>query len=324
MTLQGKQACADALRGADRVLIVAHVNPDADALGSSLALAEGLKALGKRPGIYVDGPVPSTFSFLPLSGLRVGLEEGGWDTGVVLDCPSLDRTGPAAAALAGCPTLVNIDHHPGNAGFAHAAWAEPAAAATGELVHGVLVALGAPIGPAAALGLYAALADDTGGFRYSNTTSATLRLAADLVDLGVRPAEVAQSLFDRWTPQGLRLLGAALARIETLAGGAAALAVLDRGLFAACGASDEDADPVINYLRGLEGVRVAAVLREAAPGKQRLSLRSFGAVNVSALAGQFGGGGHACAAGATLPDGLDEAAERVRRALEEACRASGA
>jgi phosphoesterase RecJ-like protein len=136
-----------------------------------------------------------------------------------------------------------------------------------------------------------------------------------LLEAGVQPYEVSQRLFDAWTRPMLRLLSEALGAVEVFGEGELGMAALDRGMFSRSGATDEDASPIINFVRGLEGVEAAAVLREGADGRHRLSLRSRGKLDMAAVARGFGGGGHAAAAGATLECPFAEACDRVRAAL---------
>jgi phosphoesterase RecJ-like protein len=318
MSEQGLAACAAALKASQRLILAAHVNPDADGMGSCLGMALALRSLGKQAWVALDGALPESLEFLPWGDV-LKEQPGPYDTALVMDSPELSRTGRLAPALQACPALVAIDHHPSVKPFGTHSWIDPSAAASGELAHALIQALGAPITGAIALALYTALADDTGSFRYSNTSPRTHRLAAEFLEAGVKPYAVAQQLFDSYTPQSLRLLSAGLARIQVLAGGRLGLVVLERGLIASCGASDEDAAGIINYVRGLKGVEVAAVLREG-EGQHRASLRSRGRVDVAAVARPFGGGGHAAAAGLTLTGDLKPSLTALTGALEAALK----
>jgi phosphoesterase RecJ-like protein len=279
-------------------------------------MALALRSLGKQAWVALDAALPESLAFLPWGDVLHEVP-GPYDTALVLDCPEISRTGRLAGALQACPTLVVLDHHPPTKPFGTHAWADPSAAATGELAHALIRALGVPVSGAMALALYAALADDTGSFRYSNTSPRTHRLAAEFLEAGVKPYAVAQQLFESYTPQSLRLLSAALARIQLFAGGRLGLVVLERGLIASCGALDEDADGAINYVRGLKGVEAAGLLREG-EGQHRVSLRSRGRVDVAAVARAFGGGGHAAAAGLTLNGPLESCLPALKAALQAA------
>jgi phosphoesterase RecJ-like protein len=318
MSEQGLAACAAALKASRRLILAAHVNPDADGLGSALAMALALRSLGKQAWVALDGPLPESLQFLPWGDV-LQEQPGPFDTALVLDSPEVSRTGRLAPVLQACPCLVVVDHHPSVKPYGTHVWVDPSAAASGELAHALIIALSAPLTADIALALYAALADDTGSFRYSNTSPRTHRLAAELLEAGVKPYAVAQQLFDSYTPQSLRLLSAGLARIQLLAEGRLGLVVIERGLIASCGAQDEDAAGIINYVRGLKGVEAAAVLREG-EGQHRVSLRSRGRVDVAAVARPFGGGGHAAAAGLTLSGELKPALAALTSALEAALK----
>src|SRR5207247_342691 len=220
----------------------------------------------------------------------------------------------------------NIDHHPDNRHYGDVNWIDVSAAATGEIVYELLVALGAPLTPSIATNLFTAVHTDTGSFRYSNVTPRTFRTAAALVQAGADPAFVSEWLYERRAPDALRWLGAALGRVEVSDDGRVAWLILPSGSVPEKVIESEE---LVNYPRSVATVRVACLFREYL-GQVKVSLRGKGDVDVQRIAAQFGGGGHPNAAGCTLAKPLAEATRVVlaavpgsrleRRDLEEASR----
>lgn len=318
MTLAAFRAFIDAH---DDFLILSHIDPDGDAVGSSLALAWALRPLGKRVTVANDSPLPASLHFLP-----------GWETVrlarelpepfravFVVDCSSLDRVGlSGVAAIAPGAAIACVDHHAGTDGFGNPRLVNVDASATAELIHGILEACAIPIGPEAAACLYAGIASDTGAFRFQNTTPHVLRLAARLVERGADPSRTAMSLFGRKSPASLRVLGLALASLESRASGKVSVLTISRAMFDEAEAAPEDADGIVQYAQAVNGARIGVLIQETAPGEVRISFRSDGTVDVNDVAGRFGGGGHRNAAGARLRGELAVVRESVLLALEQA------
>ncbi len=297
--------------------MLGHVHPDADVLGTLLALD---LALAERGWSVVSGgphPAPDVLSFLP--GIerfrRLDAVTGPLDVVVLTDCPNPTRTeGLIDQARATGATIVNIDHHHDNRRYGDVNWVDPAAAATGEMVHELLVTLGAKITPAIATNLFTAIHMDTGSFRYSNVTPMTFRIAGALVAAGADPYRVSNALYERRPPQALGWLGATLSRVEVSPDGRVAWLTLPAGLVPEAFVEAED---LVNYPRSVESVRVACLLRER-DGRVKVSLRGKGDVDVSAIAAKFGGGGHPNAAGFTMAGPLATATDAVLAAVRSA------
>jgi bifunctional oligoribonuclease and PAP phosphatase NrnA len=192
------------------------------------------------------------------------------------------------------------------------------ASATAELIHEILEACALPIGPETAACLYAGIASDTGAFRFQNTTPHVLRLAARLVERGADPSRTAVSLFGRKSPASLRVLGLALASLESRASGKVSVLTISRAMFDEAQAAPEDADGIVQYAQSVNGALIGVLIQETAPGEVRISFRSDGSVDVNDIAGRFGGGGHRNAAGARLRGELAVVRESVLSALEQA------
>jgi phosphoesterase RecJ-like protein len=313
----GAAAVVERLKQAKRVLITTHSSPDGDAIGSELAMAELVEALGRQALVVNRDRQPANLGFLPgLHRVRVGapppheLAEG-FDLGVVLDCPDLDRTG--IDGLARLP-LVDIDHHLGNALFGEVNLVDEEAPAVGELVLEIVAAAGVTLTPAMATNLHVALVTDTGDFRYANATPRAFRAAARLVEAGADPQLVAQQLWEQVPPRVVRLTAAVLSTLALELDGRVAVVHCDRAMLEAAGARPEDTEDLVNHARAVAGVEVAVFLKAFTGEAVRVSLRSRGRVDVQEVAAGLGGGGHREAAGCTLAAPL----ERARQAVVEA------
>jgi len=300
-----------------RALMLGHAHPDADVLGTLLALGLTMEARGWQ--VTYGGPhaAPAALDFLPgveRYGVLSGIE-GAFDVAVLTDCPDPHRTeGLLALASPASRSVVNIDHHPDNRRYGHVNWIDPAAAATGELVYELLVALGWTISPAAATNLFTAIHTDTGSFRYSNVTAETFRIAAALVAAGADPAAVATALYERRGRESLRRLGDVLSRVQVSDDGRVAWLALSAGQVPE---SFVEAEDLVTYPRSIGSVRAACLFRER-DGRVKVSLRGKGDVDVSRIAAQFGGGGHRNAAGCTVEGSLEGVAKTVLAAVTEA------
>ena len=313
-------AVLDPFGSRGHALMLGHVHPDADVLGTLLALGLALEARGWRVTYGGPHPPPGLLAFLPgVDRYRqlAGLDEH-FDVAVLTDCPNPQRTeGLIDQARRASKVIVNIDHHPDNRRYGDVNWIDTSAAATGEMVYELLTALGAPLTPGIATNLFTAIHTDTGSFRYSNVTTRTFTIAAALVAAGARPEIVSESLYEKRAPDALRWLGEALTRVEVSLDGRLGWLALPDGIVPERIVESEE---LVNYPRSVASVRVACLLRER-DGQVKVSLRGKGDVDVQRIAAQFGGGGHVNAAGCTLPGPLPEAMRVVlaaaRRAVDE-------
>lgn len=299
-----------------RALMLGHVHPDADVLGTLLALGLALESRGWTVVYGGPHPAPAVLDFLPgVERYRIlSRIEGAFDVAVLTDCPNPDRAeGLLEQARTAARRLVNIDHHPDNRHYGHVNWVVPEAAATGELVYELLAALDLPISPGVATNLFTAIHTDTGSFRYSNVTADTFRIAAALVAAGADPAFVSSALYERRERHALHWLGQVLARVQVSGDGRVAWLALPAGLVPETFVEGED---LVNYPRSIESVRVACLLRER-EGRVKVSLRGKGDVDVNRIAARFGGGGHRNAAGCTVAGSLDRVTKDVLAAVSE-------
>jgi len=309
------------LAAAGEILITAHIDPDGDAVGSCLGLKIALRHRGKTADVVLESPLPASLLFLPEADTirRPDEVRTRYGTAFVLDSSSLDRVGSVAQkTLAPGARIAVIDHHWGNEGFGDIRLVDPGASATAELVYDLIEALRVPLSPPIAECLYTGILSDTGGFRYANTSSRTLRVAARLVEEGARSSVVAEALYATKTAPSLRILGLALASLETKGGGKIGAMTISREMFEKAGAKPEDADGIVQYAKDLAGARVGVLIQETGPDEIRASLRSDGTVDVNQVASQFGGGGHRNAAGLRVQGRLETVRQDLFRALERA------
>jgi phosphoesterase RecJ-like protein len=313
---------AAALREASSVAVLAHVNPEGDAIGSTLAAALSLRAAGKRTGAFNAHPVPSDLLELPgASEMRqVVPPEHAYDCFLVVDTATLARTGGLLDGRRPGAMVVNVDHHAGNARFGDVNWIEPDASSTGEMVLRLLRRMGLPISREVAANLYAAILTDTGGFRYGNTTAASLRAAADLVDAGAVPDAIARGFSAHRVVGEWRLLGEVLTGMQTSQDGRVAWIEVTASACRRAGVGMEVSEDFIQYARDLAGVRVAVAFKEISADEIRVSFRSSGSLDVTGLAATFGGGGHRNAAGCIVRGGLAGVKTAVLAAAEVAAR----
>lgn len=315
------------MRELDDFVVCGHVSPDGDCLGSQLALAAALRRLGKRVTCVLAKDEPVEVNLLRvLDGAQdlvfAGAYKGAPGAFVGVDVPTRERIGEAACALLHqAPFSFTIDHHAVDTTMCDMVYVDPDAASTTMLIWELAGYLGVERTGAVANCCYTGLVTDTGRFQYQNTDERCMSLAAEMVAAGADPASVSREVFQNRTYASMRLEATAIMRAEFSEDGATALGYLTREDFARFGAQKSDAEPVIDALRRIEGVRVACMLREQ-EDCIRGSLRAKNDTDVSAIARTFGGGGHVAAAGFTLHCTLDEAVAQVRAALAEAVRAS--
>lgn len=305
---------------AQRVLLVSHVSPDGDTLGAGLALRLAFLALGKETELICQDAVPEVHACLPGAETVKRPEEiaGAFDTALAVDVSDRLRLGRCEDAYYACPNRLVLDHHGTNDCFGQLNWIEANASATGVLAQELIELLGVPLTREMALCLYTAISTDTGHFQFANTTGAAMRAAADMVDLGVDVAHVTAHLYREMPRAQTELLARALSRLVFAHDGKTAYITLRRVDFDECGAKDEMTEGIINYAIQTRGVEVAFLASERAGGV-KFSTRAKAPFDVAKLCRQFGGGGHALAAGCTMMCPLDEAAQVMLDAIAQ-CR----
>lgn len=312
---------------ADTCLVVAHLNPDGDTLGSALALYHGLRSLCKHTvRLLCHDPVPEIYRFLPGSEAVETAQQPitVYDLALVCDMSQLNRAGRHEPLIRAARRILQIDHHMPQEPFADVRLVDESAAATAEIAYRLLRALRVPFTPEIATCLLTGIVTDTFSFKFPNTTPRTLRIAAHLQSCGADISEINEQVFETRSFSAVKLLGLALATLKRTEDGRIAWAVIPRSAFEEAGASEEETEGIVNFVRSIHGVQVAMLLRESPNRKIRVSLRSRGAINVAAIAQRFGGGGHENAAGCTLEMSMSEAEQTLLHEVQKwmACSTS--
>lgn len=306
------------LRGARHVLAVGHENPDADTIGSTLAICRFVEELGGTATAVCSDPIPLLYEFLAgVDRFRIDPDpREHYDLLVISDCGSLDRIGAVRhrhPLLFGELPRVVIDHHASNDAAGIADWIDPVAAATCEMTTLLAVRLGIPLdldGGALATALMGGIVMDTATFAHPNATPRTLVVSAALVEAGAPLSEISRRLYRTKPEAQLRLFGQVLARLETDVDGRLVWSTLRDADLTATGARPEHSEGIIDLLAQGDAAEVAILFKEAG-ATTRISVRTRSGVDATVLTGKFGGGGHARAAGATVGVPLDEAVPAV-------------
>jgi phosphoesterase RecJ-like protein len=318
---RGARALLAALVPGARIALTTHVNADGDGVGSELALWHLLRAHGARPVITNPTPYPDRYRFLlaEADGAdrtdHAAKEIARADVVLVCDIADLGRLGHLASHVGarGVPVAC-IDHHASDGTLPPGPrLVDAAAAATGELVYDLARVAGWNLTPAVARALYVAILTDTGGFRFSNTTPRTLQVAAHLLEHGIDPEHIYTEVYAS-VPEGrVRLIAEALDTLAVEVPPGIAWLTVPPGALARHGVASDELDGVVEFARSIAGVRLALLFREIAGGRIKISFRSVGDIDVARMAGQFGGGGHRKAAGASLEGSLADVQARVLR-----------
>jgi phosphoesterase RecJ-like protein len=290
---------AQALKERQSFILTSHARPDGDAIGSQLALAFALRALGKTVRNVNRDPAPMPYREFPgVSEMEIAARvDGPADAVVTLECSDLTRPG-----LDGLEPyfVINVDHHLGNAMYGDANWFDAGAAACAEMVADIIDALGVSWTKEIASHLYLGIATDTGGFRHGPITARTFDICRRIALTGLEPSALARRIFDNFGIGRVKLTGAMMSHMELLHGGRLALLEFDDALLATCGATIDDTEGLVNLPLGAREVSVVALFKRQADHTTRVSLRSKDDVDVRSVAGLWKGGGHKNAAGCTL------------------------
>ena len=309
------------LRARQRFLITSHLKPDGDSIGSQMAMAGALRALGKDVRIVNHDQAPSPLLTFPwVDQIEIADRvEGDYDAALVMECGDLARTGVEGLERY---FIVNIDHHPGNGMFGAINWFDASAAACGEMVFDLVRALGVPMTPEIATHIYVAILTDTGSFHYSSISPRTFDICRQALEAGVDPVSVARNVFDSNNIGRLRLFGAVLGSVELEDSGRLATIYLDRAMARAAGGTYDDTEGLINLPLTVKEIQAVAFFKEVNHAQYRVSLRSKGQIDVGEVAKRFGGGGHKNASGCTVDGTLPEVRTQVIPLVVEAINRS--
>ena len=309
------------LENCRRPLVVSHIDPDGDAIGTQLAFGEYFRRIGLRPVLVRESKIPSKYQFLP--GIETiipvdGVTDGEpFDLAVVLECPSPDRLGSAARLIGKATTVINIDHHQDNVLEAAVSWVDVSASSVGELAFEYFRGVGFEIDPMVATNLYTAILTDTGRFRFESTTPRTLAIAADLVRAGADPRNITDRVYYDVDPAVMKLTGRVLSGLEYFDKGRLCIMSLTREMLQETGADIANTEGLVDYSLFTSGVTVGVLLREIDPTRTKVSLRSRDGYDIAAVAARWGGGGHRSAAGCTVKLPLAETRRELVKLLQE-------
>ena len=311
----------DAIRSRQRFVLSSHSRPDGDSIGSQLAMAYALKALGKEAvAINADAAPPPLLAFPGVPDIRIAAEAAGpYDAAIIMECGDLARTGVRGLERY---FVINIDHHPGNTNYGQINWFDESAAACGEMVFDVVTALGVPLSVEIATHVYLAILTDTGSFHYSNITPRTFEIAGACIAAGVDPVMVARNVYDSNNMGRLKLFGAVLSAMQIDQTGRIAIVYLDHEMARAAGGTYEDTEGLINLPLTVKEIQAVVFFKEHEGETYRVSMRSKGDIDIGAIAKEFGGGGHKNAAGCTVTGAIDALqktfVDKMERAIDRA------
>lgn len=312
---------ADVFRSKERFLVLSHIRPDGDAIGCSLALGLTLRALGKTVSVWNEDGLPDRFRFLPESDLVVRPPEAPecFDVVVVVDTAVRSRGGERTLRAAGEGALwINIDHHVSNDRLGDLVYIDSQAPAAGQILYELFTQTGLPVTASMASSLYVAISTDTGSFQYPSTTTRTYQIAADLLERGVDVGWINQQTYQCSPRRRLELLRSLLNTLQFSGNDRVASFALTQATTRDLRIIPDDTEGMIDVIRSLEGVLVAAFFEELQGGLIRISLRSKDpSVDVCAICGEFGGGGHILASGARVRGSLPEVQAAVLAAIEK-------
>lgn len=289
-----------------RFVLLTHVHPDGDALGSLLGLADILDSMGKKVFCFLEEPVSQLYTFLPdferIQTDRKSLHEfinrdEGQAIAIALDCGDDNRLGKYKDELLAITPFLVIDHHKSHKDYGEYRWVEPTRSSTGEMVYELAMALGVDISAKCAYDLYVAISTDTGSFRYDCTHARTLQIAGELVARGVQPADIACQIYDNFSISRLKLLELVLATLQLYASDQIACIHVSQEMLRQSGAELQDVEGFIEYPRSLSNAKVAVFIKEGLNTQISVSLRAKGGCDVAEIAKFFNGGGHRNAAG---------------------------
>lgn len=302
-----------------RFVVASHQRPDGDAIGSAMAMALALRAIGKEATVVTDA-IPPVFlqPFPDVSSIRIAPEvTETFDAALIMECSELSRTG--VKGLDRSPVM-NIDHHPGNTGYGAINWVDESAAACGEMAFTLIEAIGAPLTRDVATHVYLAVLTDTGSFHFSHLSPRTYEIARRCVEAGADPQWIARTHYDSSSLARVRIFGAVMNGMVILHEGRIALLSITRQTMTDLSGTSDDLEGLINFPLTVKDIEAVALFKEIGDHDWRVSLRSKGTVDVGAIARWQGGGGHTNAAGCSAKGPLDDVNRQFGQLLTEAIR----
>lgn len=308
------------LRNKDNFLIATHINPDGDGLGSAIALSMCLQGFGKKTVLLCKDPVPHQYRFLPgHEGFHTFDDAMDFENIILVDCNDIDRITTDKSQISNLKFQISavIDHHESERPFGDIRWVMPDSAATGLMIYHLIKELGIKLTSDMAVNLYAAIAVDTGNFRYENTTSGVLRVASDLIEAGAKPHVIYRWLFEAWSEGRFDLFVRVLNTLEREDG--TAIVKVTRRMFEETSTSPDDTEHFVEFPRIMKDVQVSILFREIDDTHYKISLRSKDDINVARVAEVFGGGGHKNAAGCRIKADFETAKKEILTQVKRFC-----
>lgn len=315
----------DFLKREDGFLIISHLNPDGDTLGAAAALALALENMGKRTFLLCRDAVPEQYAFLPVgkgfhtfeAAAASGVPLDEYTNLILVDCNAVERTGMRKSPLAGLAFAhsIVIDHHETEKSFGDIRWVMPEVAATGMMIHRLLVAMGIDLTKDMAINLYAALVVDTGNFRFENTTPEVLAAASELAKAGAPPHIINRHINETWSEGRFKLYLKVLNTLQLEDG--IALTVITLKMLEETGTKPDDTETFVSAPNVMRSVKVAVLLRETSENEYKVSLRSRDGVSMVPIAESYGGGGHRNASGCTVKADLETAKAEIIAKVKE-------
>ncbi len=308
---------ADEVLRRQRFLLTSHARPDGDSIGSQLAMAFALDALGKDVRIVNADPAPDHYQAFPgMERIEIAARvDADVDAVIVMECSDLSRAGVDGLEH---HFLINIDHHAGNRMYGAVNWHDESAAACGEMVFDVIRELAVPFSLEIATHIYLAILTDTGSFHHSNITPRTFEICRQTVEAGVNPAAMARRVFDSNSFGKLKLIGALLDSMELADEGRLAILYMDEKMLTDCGCTHNDTEGLINLPLTAREIQAVVFFKVGPTGEVRVSMRSKYDVDVRSVASVFGGGGHKNASGFTVTEPLETVRPRIIQLIVDA------
>jgi phosphoesterase RecJ-like protein len=311
------QHIVEAIRVRQRFVISSHSRPDGDSIGSQLAAAYALRALGKQVTVVNADPAPPPL--MPFPGVAditiADRAAGEFDAAIIMECGDLARTGVAGLERF---FVINIDHHPGNTAYGQLNWFDASAAACAELVFDLVRALQVPLTRDIATHIYLAILTDTGSFHFSSISSRTFDICSEMLAAGVDPVQVARDVYDSNNLGRLKLFGAVLSAMQIDQTGRIAIVYLDNEMARQAGGTYDDSEGVINMPLTVKEIQAVVFFKKSEGDQYRVSMRSKGDIDIGSIAKEFGGGGHKNAAGCAVTGPIDALKKTFIEKIEEA------
>src|SRR5437773_88838 len=311
------RSIVDAIRARRRFVLSSHARPDGDSIGSQLAMAYALRALGKDVAVVnADAAQPPLMQFPGVPAIRIAPQvDGEFDAAIIMECSDLARTGVGGLDRF---FVINVDHHPGNTGFGQLNWFDSTAAACGEMVYTLVRALDVPLSLEIATHIYLAILTDTGSFHYSGISTRTFEICKETLEAGVDAVQVARKVYDSNNMGRLKLFGAVLSAMQIDRTGRIAIVHVDHAMARAAGGSYEDTEGLVNLPLTVKEIEAVVFFKQEKDDEYRVSLRSKGTIDIGAVAKEFGGGGHKNAAGCTVRGPIESLQRQMIEKMERA------